>query len=165
MRSGNQDQAEKGTLINYGRPSPPVETRWKPGQSGNPKGRPKKEESIVGLLKDLVNALCPTDPERRSYAELLVRSLVHQGLKGNLGAIKEVFNRLVGRVPFPIERLVTVSNESNQKTSRDGNSPPPGSRSKLSLEEKNEILEVFGIEPIGKQANHNENGTEADETK
>ena len=28
---------------NHGRPLPPVETRWKKGISGNPRGRPKKE--------------------------------------------------------------------------------------------------------------------------
>ena len=79
---------------------------------------------------------------------------MHQGLKGNLGAIKEILNRLVGRVPFLIER-VGVSNEPNQKTSHYGTSVPPGRRVKLSLEEKNEMLEVLGIEPIGEQTNRN----------
>ena len=144
----------KQPITNHGRTLPPLETRWKPGQSGNPKGRPKKDESIADLLKELVNALCPTDPEGRSYAELIARSLVHQGLKGNLGAIKEILNRLVGRVPFLIER-VGASNEPNQKTSPYGTSVPPGRRVKLSLEEKNEMLEVLGIEPIGEQANRN----------
>ena len=149
----------KQSIINYGRPLPPEETRWKHGQSGNPKGRPKKEESIADLLRDMVNALYPTDPERRSYAELLVRSLVHQGLKGNLGALKEIFNRLVGRVPFLIERIGVVPNQPNQKTSRDWSPSTPGSRIELSVEEKNEILEIFGIEPIGEHANQNETET------
>lgn len=148
----------KASNINYGRPSPPVETRWKPGQSGNPKGRPRKEESIADMLKELLYAVCPTDPERRRYAELIVRALVHQGAKGNLGAIKEVFNRLVGRVPFLIERI-GGSNEPNQKSSRYGSSVPPGTRVRLTLEEKNDILAVLGIEPIGKQANPNQNAT------
>ncbi len=34
-RSTSPDRAGKGGVI------PPGETRWKPGQSGNPKGRPK----------------------------------------------------------------------------------------------------------------------------
>jgi hypothetical protein len=152
------DQSKQSN-INYGRCSPPVETRWKPGQSGNPKGRPKKEESLADLLNELVNALCPTDPEGRSYAELIARSLVHQGLKGNLGAIKEILNRVAGRVPFLIER-VGASNEPNQKSSRSGSSVAPGRRIIFSLEEKNEILEAFGIEPIGEQANRNQNAKE-----
>ena len=142
------DQREK-QISNHGRPLPPAETRWKQGQSGNPKGRPRKEDSIVDLLKDLVNALCPTDSERRRYGELLVRSLVGQGLKGNLGAIKEIFNRLSGRVPFLIERVGMVPSEPNQETSRDWSPVTPSSRIKLSVETKNEILEIFGIEPIG----------------
>ena len=150
---------EKDDLTNYGRPLPPVESRWKPGQSGNPKGRPKKEESFVGLLEDLVNALCPTDPERRSYAELIVRSLIHQGLKGNLGAIKEILNRLSGRVPFLIERVGVVPNQVSPKTGRDCDCVQRGSRVKLSLEEKNEMLEILGIELLGEPANQNENAT------
>ena len=162
MLSRNQNQLEKSSPINYGRPLPPLDTRWKPGQSGNPKGRPKKEESIADLLNDLVNALCPTDSERRSYAELLVRSLVHQGLKGNLGALKEIFNRLAGRVPFLIERVGVVPNEPNRETPRNWNSVPPSSRVKLPVETKNEILEIFGIEPIGEHPNQNENESVAD---
>ena len=152
----------KQSIINYGRPLPPAETRWKPGQSGNPKGRPKKEEHIVNLLKDFVDALCPTDSERRTYAELLVRSLVHQGLKGNLGALKEIFNRLVGRVPFLIERVGVVQNEPSRETPRNWGPVTPSSRVKLSVETKNEILELFGIEPIGEHPNQNENESVAD---
>jgi hypothetical protein len=156
MRSQNQDEMYKGTLINCGRSLPPSGTRWKTGQSGNPKGRPKKEESIVDLLTDLAGELCPTDPEGRSFAELLVRALVHQGLRGNLGAIKEIFNRLAGRVPFVVERIGALD-QLNRKTSSDCGALPQSSRTKLTLGQKNEILGVLGLDPIGEGANQKEN--------
>ena len=145
--------------INYGRPLPPVETRWKKGQSGNPNGRPRKDNNIGDLLEELMNAVCPADSENRTYAHQLVRSLVHQGLIGNLGAIKEIFNRLAGRVPFLIERIGVSSNQPDQKFFRDGNSARQGFRTKMSLQQKNEILEILGIEPLGEPASPNENAT------
>ena len=45
-------------LVGYGKPPP--DTRWKPGQSGNPKGRPKKIERSVTerqVLRDFVGAI------------------------------------------------------------------------------------------------------------
>ena len=123
-----------------------MESRWKPGQSGNPKGRPKKE-SIVEVLKELVDTVCPTDPEGRTYGQLLTRSLMQQALRGHLGAIREVFNRLVGQARFLVERIESVPTEPNRKPSY-GSSPLPGSRVKLTLEKKNEILEILGMEPI-----------------
>jgi uncharacterized protein DUF5681 len=41
----------------YSRPEPPVETRWKPGQSGNPGGRPKG-------LQRRVRELCGDDGDK-----------------------------------------------------------------------------------------------------
>ena len=132
---------------NHGRPLPPVATRWRQGQSGNPKGRPRND-SIINLLKDLTNAPCLTDAEKRSYAELLVRTLVHQGLKGNLGAIKEIFNRLAGRVPFLIERVNPTPDASSEKKSPDWNSLSPGKRRELTQRMKEEVCEIFELEPL-----------------
>jgi hypothetical protein len=39
--------------VGYGRP--PVERRFKPGQSGNPKGRPKNRKDVAGMLKDILD--------------------------------------------------------------------------------------------------------------
>ncbi len=136
----------KDLKTNRGRPLPPEETRWKPGQSGNPRGRPKKG-SIVDVLRELVETECATDPERRIYAELLMRALIHQGLKGNIGALKEISNRLVGQAPFLVERIGGVPNETDKKSSRRGNWTQDG-RVRVSLERKNKILEELGLEPI-----------------
>ena len=44
MSSSNEDDYEVG----YGKP--PKHTRWKAGQSGNPKGRPKRPRDVVSIL-------------------------------------------------------------------------------------------------------------------
>ncbi|MBI4459468.1 MAG: hypothetical protein HY648_05360 [Acidobacteria bacterium] len=54
-----------------GRRPPPVETRWKKGVSGNPKGRPKKEDSLTSLLQEEIEKICPADREGRRWKEMV----------------------------------------------------------------------------------------------
>jgi Family of unknown function (DUF5681) len=50
MSTSNRDNSNGP--VGYGRP--PVERRFKPGQSGNPKGRPKNRKDVAGMLKDIL---------------------------------------------------------------------------------------------------------------
>ncbi len=76
---------------------PPVETRWKKGESGNPKGRPKKQDSLTSLLKEEIEKICPADREKRTWKELIVRATLQLAMKGNATALKEVWERLDGK--------------------------------------------------------------------
>ncbi len=76
---------------------PPVETRWKKGESGNPKGRPKKQDSLTSLLKEEITKICPADREKRTWKELIVRATLQLAMKGNATALKEVWERLDGK--------------------------------------------------------------------
>jgi hypothetical protein len=78
---------------------PPIGKRWKPGQSGNPKGRPKKEDSLTSLLKEEIEKLCPADRENRTWKELVVRATLQLAMKGNGTALKEVWGRHDGKIP------------------------------------------------------------------
>ncbi len=80
-----------------GRRLPPVETRWKKGESGNPKGRPKKQDSLTSLLKEEIEKICPADPEKRTWKELIVRRTLQLALKPNSTAFKEVWERHDGK--------------------------------------------------------------------
>jgi hypothetical protein len=65
--------------------------KFKPGQCGNPGGRPRG----TSLTKRLADALEKNDGE---LAELIVKSLIKSGLKGSNPALQEIFNRIEGKV-------------------------------------------------------------------
>jgi hypothetical protein len=67
---------------------PPVEHQFKPGQSGNPSGRPKLlGESYKARLAQLV----PNDPEGRTYAEMIAGTMVDKAIMfGDVPAAKEI---------------------------------------------------------------------------
>jgi hypothetical protein len=88
-----KDQPQKN-----GRPLPPVETRWKKGTSGNPRGRPKKQDCLTQLLREEMQRICPADREKRTWKELIVRATLQLAMKGNPTALKEVWERLDGKV-------------------------------------------------------------------
>tara|TARA_R110002072_G_scaffold233813_1_gene391476 strand:- start:2518 stop:2916 length:399 start_codon:yes stop_codon:yes gene_type:complete len=73
---------------------PPKHSQWKPGQSGNPNGRPKKTKDFNKLLDiELSKEVSITEGGRKivlSKREILLKSLVNDALKGDLRAMKMV---------------------------------------------------------------------------
>jgi uncharacterized protein DUF5681 len=88
----------KGQPQKNGRPLPPVENRWKKGTRGNPRGRPKKQDCLTHLLREEIQRICPADREKRTWKELIVRATLQLAMKGNATALKEVWERLDGKV-------------------------------------------------------------------
>ena len=66
------------------------ETQWKKGQSGNPNGR-------RNAAKDILNKLLDVEVDDRSQREQLMLKLIQMGMRGDLGAIKEVLDRTEGK--------------------------------------------------------------------
>jgi hypothetical protein len=62
-------------------------TSWKPGESGNPKGRPRAGNSIRELMAMRVNN------------EQFVDRVLELAMEGNATALREVLERLDGKVP------------------------------------------------------------------
>jgi hypothetical protein len=60
---------------------------WKPGQSGNPKGRPRAGHSIRELMAMRVNN------------DEFVDRVLELAMEGNATALREVLERLDGKVP------------------------------------------------------------------
>jgi len=80
--------------VGYGKP--PKMTQWKPGQSGNPKGRPKKIKDFDKLLdRELSETVRITDggeTKLLSKRELIVKRLVNEALRGDRAALKLALN-------------------------------------------------------------------------
>jgi hypothetical protein len=79
--------------IGYGRP--PAEHRWKPGQSGNPSGRPKKSPDLAATAaKELSRKRWVTIDGQRvrvSTDQILIQKLI---ASGKVPAINLLFNLL-----------------------------------------------------------------------
>ena len=73
----------EGHEVGYKRP--PSHSRFKPGHSGNPAGRPKRQVSFSdALLTELATSLPGKDPEQaRSKLQALVKTLVDAAIGGN----------------------------------------------------------------------------------
>jgi len=74
--------------------APPREGRWKPGQSGNPAGRPKSKP-----FKDALQAIM----DKPGMLEKTAAALVARSHTGDVGATKEIADRLDGKVTDTLE--------------------------------------------------------------
>ena len=87
--------------VGYG--SPPAHTRFKPGQSGNPRGRPKGTKNLKSdLLEELGERITLREggqEVRVSKQRALIKSQVARALKGDSRAAGKLFDlylRVVG---------------------------------------------------------------------
>ena len=83
--------------------TPEMEARkWRPGQSGNPGGRPKKTK-LTDAYRQILEELVPGDPEGRTYAQLIAWEMVKSALKGRSDAAREIGDRTEGRARQAID--------------------------------------------------------------
>lgn len=72
--------------VGYGKP--PKQHQFKPGQSGNPKGRPKKNKNVTALFREeLERKITVTEngvSRKLTKREAMVRQLVNSGLNGSV---------------------------------------------------------------------------------
>jgi hypothetical protein len=99
---GSADGPDEGPSARIGRGHPPYDTRFKPGQSGNPRGRPKGSKSLAEDVRRQMRktAVVTIDgkPARRTYQELMAQRIAHDAAKGSLKAI-ELAAKLTGQAP------------------------------------------------------------------
>ena len=80
-----------------GRFAPGNPFAFRPGQSGNPAGRPKGVRYLSETYRDRLAQVSTSDPEGRTHAQILGDMVVTAALSGNLKAITEVTDRTEGR--------------------------------------------------------------------
>lgn len=95
---------------------PPASHTWRPGQSGNPKGRPKSVSVMASVREFLQRTEYTIPPDKEgepatlvklppgvTVADLLAQIVIRQALRGNYNFIRELLDRIDGRVPAKIE--------------------------------------------------------------
>jgi hypothetical protein len=72
---------------------------WKPGQSGNPAGRPSKADTLTSLLKAEMERSDSASPsDKRTWNERIVIATLRLAEQGLPAALKEIWERCDGRV-------------------------------------------------------------------
>jgi hypothetical protein len=81
---------ERDYEVGYGKP--PRHTRFKKGQSGNPRGRPNGSNNLSTLLSEALNepVIVAEDGGRRTISKrrAIITQLVNRSAKGDLRALK-----------------------------------------------------------------------------
>jgi hypothetical protein len=96
-----------------GNPAKVEPFQWKPGQSGNPKGRPRKEP-LTDILRAVLAEKIPNaqDPRQSQLAHALIRNWVFEAIRTkDTGMIAEIFNRIEGKVK---DRLALGGDEEGE---------------------------------------------------
>ena len=76
--------------------------KFQKGQSGNPKGRPKKGETMTDLLRKKLD-IPKTSREKLTRKEKIIEKLLILAEAGDLSALKYVFDRIDGKPMTSIE--------------------------------------------------------------
>jgi hypothetical protein len=99
--------------VGYGKP--PKDTRFKPGQSGNPKGRRRAQRNLKTVVKDaLKEKITIREGERTrtiSRLDAIVRVTINNALKGDVKALA-AFMQLVRPTGLMDEEPETPSQET-----------------------------------------------------
>jgi hypothetical protein len=78
--------------VGYGRP--PLHTQFQKGRSGNPKGRPKQNKNIYGLIKKTFEERVKVKSSGRTHSmtklEAAFVQLVNKAVSGDIKALREV---------------------------------------------------------------------------
>ncbi len=76
--------------IGYGKP--PIDTRFKPGASGNPSGRPKGAKNLTTLVHEALNepVIFAENGRRRkvSKRQAIIKQLINRSAQGDLKALQ-----------------------------------------------------------------------------
>jgi hypothetical protein len=80
------DDSKDANTVGYKRPPP--HTRFRPGHSGNPSGRPKRKPTFrAALLEELAAIMPGKDPQRAgSKLQALVKTLIDAAIAGDARA-------------------------------------------------------------------------------
>lgn len=114
-------QAPKGDYL-VGKGRPPLKTRWKPGQSGNLKGRPRGSRNIRSELREIAaKKVVVRDGEKDRRVSLLAANLLAHAVKGAKGDVRSagLFLNHAYRLALLDDEDAAII-ESTERNSRNG---------------------------------------------
>jgi Family of unknown function (DUF5681) len=92
----SSDDTPKDYGVGYKRP--PLHSRFKPGRSGNPSGRPRKSNQIEDLIRHELDATIVVTEggreQRITKREAVIKQLVNLAIKGNTKPLQLVLAHL-----------------------------------------------------------------------
>src|SRR5262245_48145542 len=111
---GGGTKARKGDgLVGYGRP--PVNRQFKPGQSGNPRGRPKQQKNIATILDDALRKKIKIRRGNKFHIvtklEAAIEVFLNKALAGDHHAFAKLIQVLdkLGGFNFPTKGAIGLS--------------------------------------------------------
>jgi hypothetical protein len=91
------------------RNEPPKEHRWKPGESGNPNGRPKGSRNRSTIVrewldaKDKVKNPITGEVEEMTVEDMLTLAVIVKARKGDVSAYKALLDSAYGQAKQEVE--------------------------------------------------------------
>jgi hypothetical protein len=81
---------------------------FRPGASGNPKGRPKSI-TLSEAYRRALSQVVADDPQGRTYAEVIAEAVCKDAMAGNTTAAREIADRVEGKPRQAIEVDMAVT--------------------------------------------------------
>lgn len=99
------ETADPAYTVGYRKP--PRNAQFKPGQSGNPKGRPKASKGLNTLVRHVmlekVAVRTATGERQISRIEAVLHKTIEKAMKGDLTAMTNLMRLYAGAVPDPVQ--------------------------------------------------------------
>ena len=109
MRKRSTKRDQRDYEIGFGRP--PKATRFKPGESGNPRGRPKGSRPVGAVLQEVLHQRIPVTENGRTRRlpalEVMLRRLANEAMRSEPSAVKLMLS-LVDRYAEAPEATLSV---------------------------------------------------------
>ena len=109
MRKRSAKRDRRDYEIGFGRP--PKATRFKPGKSGNPRGRPKGSRPVGAVLQEVLRQRIPVTENGRTRRlpalEVMLRRLANEAMRSEPSAVKLMLS-LVDRYTETPEATLSV---------------------------------------------------------
>jgi hypothetical protein len=124
MSDSDSSDGKPRPAVGYGRP--PVNRQFKPGQSGNPKGRPKRQKDVVTMFAETLNekiSVRGKNGRRRRLSKLqaMCEVMTNKALAGDAKAFSVVFQLADKHGVFKHQSSVSTNQlveQINRKLSR-----------------------------------------------